>query len=408
MRRTVVVAVAALAWFAAVAVATTRAAGEQQRWLTPVDCNCSSDAQLPPAAEPEPEAQPEAKAEAEPPACSCGAEPEPEPEAFPETPPESVLLPLGAWPAHYLFWGTLFAVFAIVTAALLVILCIKIKVYRGVTMASANLVLSFVICLSRALVLYIDPYNVRADRRSAPHFAIVLSGLAFPCMNGLVLTMTIATWTLVDAITKTKRIIGDVLYRQRHLFFGILLCQFVFQLTTDLLVAAVRQDPSEDPSLTSAVPALIISCHLFFDLYGLVLAVFKIRLLRNLSDKISEERSKLSNAAQVSEGRRAVFRSLQLVFRMCAIACALHIAYVAGSLSFLSLYATGRLGDAVPFLFLHNVKRCVEAFAIVAHVGYTMYNAKRRLKAMDALQPRRITMAGSIQAPNQSSISSEA
>ena len=87
-------------------------------------------------------------------------------------------------------------------------------------------------------------------------------------MNGIVLTHAIATMMLMFAIKHTKRIAGDVLYRKRGIFLGVLGIQFVFQLISDILIATVRQT-SRSPSLTSSVEVLVILCHLFFDIYGM-------------------------------------------------------------------------------------------------------------------------------------------
>ena len=67
---------------------------------------------------------------------------------------------------------------------------------------------------------------------------------------------------------------GDLLAQNKHVFIGIVLLQVLFQCISDLVIASARDPTTSSDALVAAVPPLLISCHLFFDVYGIVLGVF--------------------------------------------------------------------------------------------------------------------------------------
>ena len=62
--------------------------------------------------------------------------------------------------------------------------------------------------------------------------------------------------------------------QNKHVFIGIVLLQVLFQCISDLVIASARDPTTSSDALVAAVPPLLISCHLFFDVYGIVLGVF--------------------------------------------------------------------------------------------------------------------------------------
>ena len=62
--------------------------------------------------------------------------------------------------------------------------------------------------------------------------------------------------------------------QNKHVFIGIVLLQVLFQCISDLVIASSRDPTTSSDALVAAVPPLLISCHLFFDVYGIVLGVF--------------------------------------------------------------------------------------------------------------------------------------
>jgi len=64
------------------------------------------------------------------------------------------------------------------------------------------------------------------------------------------------------------------LAQNKHVFIGIVLLQVLFQCISDLVIASARDPTTSSDALVAAVPPLLISCHLFFDVYGIVLGVF--------------------------------------------------------------------------------------------------------------------------------------
>jgi hypothetical protein len=64
------------------------------------------------------------------------------------------------------------------------------------------------------------------------------------------------------------------LAQNKHVFIGIVLLQVLFQCISDVVIASARDPTTSSDALVAAVPPLLISCHLFFDVYGIVLGVF--------------------------------------------------------------------------------------------------------------------------------------
>ena len=62
--------------------------------------------------------------------------------------------------------------------------------------------------------------------------------------------------------------------QNKHVFIGIVLLQVLFQCISDVVIASARDPTTSSDALVAAVPPLLISCHLFFDVYGIVLGVF--------------------------------------------------------------------------------------------------------------------------------------
>ena len=62
--------------------------------------------------------------------------------------------------------------------------------------------------------------------------------------------------------------------QNKHVFVGIVLLQVLFQCISDVVISSARDPATSSAALVAAVPPLLISCHLFFDVYGIVLGVF--------------------------------------------------------------------------------------------------------------------------------------
>jgi hypothetical protein len=323
--------------------------------------------------EPEPpESEPERENEPEP-------EEEPLPENLPENPPLEKLAGAPMWRTHTTGWLAVFAATSPLCVAQLAYLCCKLPSYRRFSLGTINLSLVILLSVSRCVVLAVDPYNV--EHPSAPFLPLVVYGLGFPATNGLVLTMTLAAKNLVWSVFHLERVNGGMLYRRQAAFVTILLVQFVFQFLVDIVVGVSRQALGADRALAAAIPSLVISCHLLFDAFGIVLGIFLMKQIATLQNHIQkveiEAQGKVEGQGTTAPAAASPLTAFLLPLRFVA---ALHFVYVGCSFAFIFLYGGGQMGELEAFLGIKNSKTVVEFSLIVVHVLFAFRLARIKLR----------------------------
>ena len=348
----------------------------------------------------EPESEPEPESESEP-----ESEPEqvPEAEALPETPPLFQLGTSTTWTFHTVFWTISFAILTVLSFSCMVFFWVKKEAeFRSFTLNSVQLYLVFILAISRTIVFFSDPYNVHQP--AAPHFPIILYGLAFPAVNGLVLTMTLASKSLLHSIQHMERRKGDLLQQHQTLFIFIVMVQVVFQMISDVVISFARDPTTQTKDLTAAVPPLLISCHLFFDIYGLLLGCLLSTQIKNLF-VLQQARSKAMQKMQKKKTRSSVVATtttnnssrmsgsrmlsnlkskskadpLLQFLRPLVVVCVLHFGYVGSSLAYIAVYSSGQLNQVSVFLSFHNFQRSLEIIAGVSHLYFCARTALRKM-----------------------------
>jgi hypothetical protein len=337
-------------------------------------------------AEAEPEGQsetrptPEAENEPEPESDQTTATTQqPEPEATPENPPLSHLSGTPAWSLHSTLWRVLFLLLAVTSTLLLLYFCSSHDTqFRSSSLNTVQLSLVAVLSITRAVVFSTDPYNLQDLEH--PYFPIIVYGMAFPCINGLVLAMTFASKNLLHAILHLERLQHDMLWKRRTTFVGIVFVQFLFQFVSDVVLSTSRNPAtSSTPGLLQTVPPLLISCHLFFDIYGIALGLMLAQQIQDLS-RAMMTMTTMTTMTKSKASKAGVLKNCQKsahVLRPLVVVCILHFAYLICSLLYVIFYATSGLGDVNRFLSFHNVQRTLEMMTGICHI-VAVWNATMR------------------------------
>ena len=143
--------------------------------------------------------------------------------------------------------------------------------------------------------------------------------------------------------------------------FGLILfTQVVFQILSDILLGLARQAPDENAALVSAIPGILVSCHLLFDMYGITLGVFLLLQAFTLRSHImnwSAEQARKVNTLRETGTRTPIKESSLKVFIPPLLAVvSLHFTY---RMLFAYISLNRHVGD-VKFFSIKNVKNLVE------------------------------------------------